>query len=163
MFYSKIVENRRYKFLIRVVSLMFVCYIYNRKFVLSFDQKVLFQVFERKRRKMIARRFVCPTCSRQFTAKRSLNIHMEMHTGKFTYFCEICQKGFSGSTNYKIHMRSHEGLRYYCSYCGKSFASKQSLDYHLSIHTGQYRFTCNVCSKGFNNKIVFEKHTASHS
>ena len=128
-------------------------------FILSLDQKVLFQ----KRRQMTTRRFVWPTCNKQFTAKSSLSIHTETYTGKFTYFCEMCQKGFSGNTNYKIHMRSHEGLRYYCSYCGKSFVSKQSLEHHLSIHTGQYRFTCDVCGEGFNNKIVFEKHYASRS
>ena len=104
------------------------------------------------------RSFVCAKCDKQFTAKGTLQTHVQVHSGKFTYYCEICRKGFTSNTNLKMHMRSHEGLKYYCSYCGKAFVNKQTLDYHLSIHTGQYRFTCERCGKGFNNKRFYEKH-----
>ena len=102
--------------------------------------------------------FMCEECDKTFVTNNSLVRHMQIHTGRFSYYCKICRRGFNIDTNYKIHMRSHEGLKYCCQYCGKSFVNKQTHDYHTSVHTGQYRFTCGNCSKGFNIKNIFEKH-----
>ena len=104
----------------------------------------------------------CFKCNKTFTKKGNLKSHMEIHTGKFSYYCETCRKGFSNVNNYKSHMQAHEGIRYHCQYCSKTFASKRGLDYHLPQHTGEYRFICDECGEGFNDKWKFLKHVKSH-
>ena len=111
------------------------------------------------KRKKLEKRFACTRCDKTFTAAGILKIHMQKHTGQFTYFCEMCQKGFGGSTHLQIHMRSHEGKKYFCEFCGKSFVNKQNLEHHDSIHTGRYKFHCGA---GFNLGTKFELHCQSH-
>ena len=106
--------------------------------------------------------YVCNTCNKVVTARSSLKLHSELHTGQFSYYCETCRKPFYSNTNFKEHTRVHEGLTYQCRYYYRTFTTRQSRTYHLSIHTGQYRFTCQNCDKGFNRKDEFEKHLKLH-
>ena len=106
--------------------------------------------------------FSCAECGKQFSSNGNLKRHVEVHTGKFSYYCKICRRGFNNDSNFKSHMRAHEGLKYNCEYCTKSFVSKEKYKYHLSVHTGQYRFKCTTCGKGFNIKSSFGKHQLTH-
>ena len=106
--------------------------------------------------------FECSYCGRTFTQNFTLNKHMQLHTGQFSYYCESCRKGFNNSGNYKAHIRAHEGLKYHCEYCSKTYMDKQKLKYHMSVHTGQYKFKCNTCEKGFNIASEYNTHLKSH-
>ena len=112
--------------------------------------------------KMQNDQLTCFKCNKTFTTKGNLKSHMEIHTGKFSFYCEVCRKGFSNVNNYKNHMQAHEGIRYHCQYCSKAFVTKKSLQYHLSQHTGEYRFTCEECGEEFNDKSKFLKHVKLH-
>ena len=103
----------------------------------------------------------CTICGKQFTATKSLNQHMQFHSGQYSYYCNPCRRGFINKSHYTGHMRRQEGLRYYCEYCSKPFVTKQKYQYHLSGHTGNYRFKCEKCGKGFNQKTSFGKHRNS--
>ena len=76
----------------------------------------------------------CKECHKTFSAARGLKLHVQHHTGQYSYFCGLCRKGFVVSSHYKEHMRGHEGKGYSCDSCGKMLKSGQFLRYHLSEH-----------------------------
>ena len=108
------------------------------------------------------KKFKCDNCGKMLSTKGSLQVHMQLHTGKFSHYCEKCRRGFSGATHYERHMRSHAGLKYQCDYCDKTFVDKGKLKHHLSVHTGEYKFKCDKCNKGFNARFRFLEHIYSH-
>ncbi len=74
----------------------------------------------------------CPRCGRTYTSSSSLSRHMQIHTGKFSFYCEECKKGFNEKTNYDQHIAKHEGRTFYfpCPKCGRRFLSAQRLAEH---------------------------------
>ena len=84
------------------------------------------------------KRYRCPRegCGRSYTSSSSLSRHMQVHTGKFSFFCEHCQKGFNERTNYDQHMTKHEGRpSLNCQICNKKVLNEQKLrDHMLEAH-----------------------------
>ena len=107
--------------------------------------------------------FSCKKCNKQYTTRAGFRLHMQVHTGRYSYYCDMCRRGFTNKSEYDRHMRAHAGLKYHCEYCSKPFMSKEKLRYHLSLHTGQYKFRCEKCGKGLNKKYEFIKHGMSHA
>uniref|UniRef100_A0A6P7GPF2 Zinc finger protein 233-like n=1 Tax=Diabrotica virgifera virgifera TaxID=50390 RepID=A0A6P7GPF2_DIAVI len=106
------------------------------------------------------RRYECEICSKQFTAKNSLNDHMRVHTGEKPYECEICSKQFTNRSHLKNHMRIHTGEKpYKCEICNKQFTAKQSLNDHIRIHTGEKPYKCEICNNLFTTKGASENIT----
>ncbi len=104
----------------------------------------------------------CSRCDRSFTNPQSLRLHMQNHTGRFSFWCDLCKKGYSQKGNYKAHMAKHEGITFPCMKCDKRFKTEISLKYHQSEHTGVYLYTCSYCRKGYNLKVDFEEHVNRH-
>ena len=109
-----------------------------------------------------AAKHVCLKCNKQYTMKKNLTRHMNVHLGRFKFYCDQCKQGFVDSRDYKLHMDKHAGIMYRCAVCIKSFYSERRRDYHMSIHTGVYSLTCDMCGQGFNEKMKNEKHIAQH-
>ena len=124
---------------------------------------ILTQLENRDVKKLqFSKQFKCPRCNKQYSSRSAVNIHMQNHTGKFTYYCEKCKKGYNYKTNYDVHMDKHAGIRYQCEFCTKSFAKTQDRDNHMSVHTGIWRMKCDSCGKGFNEKRLYERHIKCH-
>ena len=79
--------------------------------------------------------FSCSRCDKQFNKKASLTLHMQHHTGRFSYYCDKCHKGFPNGGHFRDHMNKHDGVRFHCEICSKSFTRKRVYQAHLSVHT----------------------------
>ncbi len=74
----------------------------------------------------------CSKCGKVYSSSGGLSVHMQFHTGRFSYWCEKCQKGFTCKGNYDYHMAKHEGRDFPCDRCQKRFQSKQTLQKHVN-------------------------------
>ncbi len=74
----------------------------------------------------------CSKCGKVYSSSGGLSVHMQFHTGRFSYWCETCQKGFTCKGNYDYHMAKHEGRDFPCDRCQKRFQSKQTLQKHVN-------------------------------
>ena len=101
---------------------------------------------------LIIKSYTCQECSRKFTRKDSLNIHVnkqhennlnkknkesipKIQTNKKNYFCEFpdCEVGCSRASDLKRHALSHLIIKSYtCQECSRKFTRKDSLNIHVN-------------------------------
>ncbi len=109
--------------------------------------------------------FPCDECDRTFSAKHTLQAHVEsVHRGiKKSFLCTICGKNFTQKQTLSDHQMIHTGQRpFHCEICGSDFNNKQTLKRHKRLHTEVIRFQCELCGKEFRSKAGLRMHTAIH-
>lgn len=108
--------------------------------------------------------FSCPYCGMRKTTRNELKIHMNYHTLERTWPCRFCSKVCNSSGNLKMHVRAvHEHAKdYACSYCERRFAKADTRKYHEMTHTGEKPFECEECGKRFTQPAALRTHRKIH-
>ncbi|GJQ81020.1 hypothetical protein Trydic_g23448 [Trypoxylus dichotomus] len=106
-------------------------------------------------------KYVCEICDRAFIDILYLNRHKIIHVSPDSkdFICKTCGKSFSLKRSLKKHMKNHSDDKpHVCPQCGQSFRYKWVLKKHVLIHTDEKPFSCNMCEKAFRRKGTLSNH-----
>ncbi|KZC05076.1 Zinc finger protein 91 [Dufourea novaeangliae] len=136
------------------------------------EEKKIGEKIGRKRRPDIVG-LECTECNKQYTSRKGLLRHIQVHEGK-KYLCDICPKKFYRREHLKIHVAKHNMIKpYKCTRCTKRFIKEEQLTNHLSKHDRTFkknketdsskRFLCEICSKSFTQSTTLIAHLRAHN
>lgn len=110
------------------------------------------------------KKYMCTYCSKKFTFKKSLEIHIRSHTGEKPYHCDICNKDFTRQDSLHKHQKMHLGVKpFVCEMCGRQFGDKFELQRHSLSHSQEKPHKCTLCHKAYNDKKRLKEHMFHHS
>ncbi|XP_071507068.1 uncharacterized protein [Diadema antillarum] len=79
---------------------------------------------------------MCSICFRVFSNRYKLLMHEDTHLKSRPYHCELCTKSFTQKSSLKVHMALHGSqysyyTQYACQFCGKKFVGRSKLKRHI--------------------------------
>lgn len=102
---------------------------------------------------------VCRVC-RKVIPKSSFNHHLETHSEDLVA-CDVCSRVFSNKRCLKVHMLTHkEDKPYHCDQCTETFISKRCLEYHKRFHGEKLEktFKCEYCFTTLCSEFSLKNH-----
>ncbi|KAJ8683720.1 hypothetical protein QAD02_019512, partial [Eretmocerus hayati] len=112
-------------------------------------------------------RFSCAHCSKTFSHKGNLNLHVMKHTNAKPYSCSQCvfESSFRGNLN--RHMKLHTGnYPYFCKICAKGCTDNWSLKTHTRSHNARHNggkpYPCSLCDRSFGSRGDLGRHSKRH-
>ncbi|GAB0095751.1 Zinc finger C2H2 superfamily [Sergentomyia squamirostris] len=104
------------------------------------------------------RPFQCSFCPKKFKNMPRLKTHEDIHNNT-TYVCPHCGIQLNTKRTLKMHMVVHSDLKKYkCHYCGNEYKRSKALKNHLILHTGLRPYVCPFCDKTFANGSNCRSH-----
>lgn len=93
------------------------------------------------------RDFMCEICSKTFTRKNYLVIHMKNHAEK-SIKCTVCSKMFRWNSALQAHLTAAHNMgpkegACTCEFCGRQFQDKSNYRQHRYTHM-QVKMNCNL-------------------
>lgn len=109
--------------------------------------------------------FFCDLCSKGFSLKGALALHLQTHMSDRPFFCDICGKSYKTKYQLRDHQMSHNEERTLkCSMCPATFKMPNSLRTHeKQVHIATGPIACEACGKLCKNKSSLKSHSALHS
>ena len=81
------------------------------------------------------RHLKCSICDKHFSTLHGLELHQDLHRGRYPYHCQFCGKGCLSTTNLRRHLVKHTGVRdHKCTLCAKEFSCPWTLRRHINTH-----------------------------
>lgn len=109
----------------------------------------------------------CYICNKTFKNERYLKIHLKTHTDQRTFYCTHCSKQFTSKGNLMVHMVGyHSGTKSFkCKYCPMAFKFRGSLWRHMKDHKDKPHpivFSCERCGESYQTKAELAMHKRKH-
>ncbi|XP_063545018.1 zinc finger protein ZFP2-like [Cydia strobilella] len=108
---------------------------------------------------------ICEQCGFKVPFASMLIQHNQLkHQAPKPYVCNVCSKGFTSKENLIIHIRSHTGEKpYKCKHCSRAFTMKSNLERHYkTVHLGvRGCFSCHICGSTATTKYSLRVHIDS--
>ncbi|XP_062255001.1 zinc finger protein 585A [Platichthys flesus] len=122
------------------------------------------------------RKYLCPSCGRQFRHMGRLRAHMLTHAPGQSYTCTCCGKTLQNWRKLWRHQRIHRQRhgRFTCPQCGQGFRFAEPYKKHMSEHQDfqwvQFRpkkvflpYQCEQCRCSFKTLDLLFSHQLCHS
>ncbi|EDX12522.1 gastrula zinc finger protein 5-1 [Drosophila simulans] len=103
-------------------------------------------------------RHYCTMCTKSYTSKNGLVLHMNFHNGSRPFQCKICQMKFADPSAMKRHQALHDKFPIRCDICQKGFLLRSQLIKHQDVHTGMRPYRCEVCDVHYRHRYNLNKH-----
>ncbi|XP_063700733.1 zinc finger protein weckle-like [Culicoides brevitarsis] len=102
--------------------------------------------------------WACSQCPKRFKNQARLKTHEDIHNTT-SYICPHCGLALNTKRTLKMHLVVHsEEKKYKCNYCGNEFKRSKALKNHLILHTGLRPYSCPFCNKTFANGSNCRSH-----
>jgi len=111
------------------------------------------------------RPFKCDQCSYAGKHQTALRVHVKnVHERVKRFHCEKCDKKFSAKVTLQSHIQVHMNERKFkCSYCTAAFNVDAALKRHELIHTNERPYHCDICNLDFNQSSSLKRHIRIHT
>ncbi|CAB0028430.1 unnamed protein product [Trichogramma brassicae] len=87
--------------------------------------------------------YPCDACSRRFSTKDHLKIHVDSVHDRVTYACDLCAKSFSSKGYLRIHSDSvHLSVNFECEIRERKFPQKNKLKTHMDAEHNGVTYKC---------------------
>ncbi|XP_052255399.1 uncharacterized protein LOC127861072 isoform X2 [Dreissena polymorpha] len=107
--------------------------------------------------------FICDVSSQTFKSEGRIAAHYKQNFhGDQAYVCNTCEKSFSNRKSLYSHRLTHKEKAYKCGQCEKSFYLKSDLTRHEFVHTRVGQHKCDLCESSFNRLEKLRAHMALH-
>lgn len=114
-------------------------------------------------------------CTKSFTRKFDLQLHLRIHSGFKPHICKLCEKKFTQKHTLLRHINSvhvnntEEKYNVQCYICDRKFVRKDNLEAHmLNVHIKKQTqiesesdsTICLLCKKDFSQNAYLVQHTS---
>uniref|UniRef100_A0A336MQT5 CSON005192 protein n=1 Tax=Culicoides sonorensis TaxID=179676 RepID=A0A336MQT5_CULSO len=102
--------------------------------------------------------WACSQCPKRFKNQARLKTHEDIHNTT-SYICPHCGLALNTKRTLKMHLVVHSTeKKYKCNYCGSEYKRAKALKNHLILHTGLKPYACPFCNKTFANGSNCRSH-----
>ncbi|XP_055591944.1 oocyte zinc finger protein XlCOF26-like [Uranotaenia lowii] len=110
-----------------------------------------------------AKNLECSFCHKVLKSRKTLKVHLQLHSEVDAYLCNSCGERFKTKMAYTGHMATHDKSGFRCELCGKSYRQAASLRNHELNHSQHKPFGCAICGHKTTQKSGLKKHMLVHS
>ncbi len=107
---------------------------------------------------------ICPICKRRFSSNSSLmEHHKKHHEDPRPFKCLVCKKDFTKKRYLTQHQQIHSERPYQCEVCSESFKTEPALVSHRKMHDAKRQHQCPICSRTYITANDLAKHKRKHA